>query len=296
MRTDRSPVVAGIDGSDSAAAAAVWAVGEAKARHAPLRLVYAFSGYRAVSSMSMYGDIALPEMSVLRAAAKTVLDGAAGHLATVAPDVEISTHAQDGDAADVLVDEARGAVTVVLGSRRLGALGSVLLGSVATMVSARAECPVVVVRGPAIPPEEGSAVVVGVQPDENCAGAIAYAFDYASRNAVRLHAVLCCHPDRLAQMSWRPEQPVPPRAQAWLSESLAGWREKFPDVDVHAAVTREHPVEGLVAAANGQCLLVVGTHNRGALVGTLLGSVSQGVLHHATCPVAVVPPAVAGRH
>ncbi|MDT4914840.1 MAG: Universal stress protein family, partial [Pseudonocardiales bacterium] len=41
---------------------------------------------------------------------------------------------------------------------------------------------------------------------------------------------------------------------------------------------------------NGQCLLVVGTHNRGALAGTLLGSVSQGVLHHATCPVAVVPP------
>lgn len=292
MRTDRSPVVVGIDGSDSATAAALWAAGEARSRRAPLRLVYAFSGVRAVSAITMYGDLALPDSGVLRAAAKTVLDETAGRLAVVAPDVEVSTRAYDGDPAAVLVDEARDAATVVLGSRHLGALGSMLLGSVATMVSAHAECPVVVVRGPAIPPEEGSAVVLGVQADENSAAAIAYAFDYASRNSVRLHAVLCWHPDRLAQMSWRPEQPVPPRAEVWLSEALAGWREKFPDVEVHAAVTREHPVEGLVAASNGQYLLVVGTHNRGAIVGTLLGSVSHGVLHHATCPVAVVPPSV----
>jgi nucleotide-binding universal stress UspA family protein len=292
MRTDRSPVVVGIDGSDSATAAALWAVGEARSRQAPLRLVYAFSGTGAVSSMAMHGDLALPEIGVLRSAAKTVLDEAASRVTIVAPDVEVSTYAYDGDAATALVDEARDAATVVLGSRRLGALGSMLLGSVATMVTARAECPIVVVRGAAVPPGEGSAVILGVQADENSAAAISYAFDYASRHAVRLHAVLCWHPDRLAQMSWRPEQPVPPRVQAWLSEALAGWREKFPDVEVHAAVTREHPVEGLVAASNGQCLLVVGTHNRGALAGTLLGSVSQGVLHHATCPVAVVPPPI----
>jgi nucleotide-binding universal stress UspA family protein len=292
MRTDRSRVVVGIDGSDSAIQAAVWAVGEARSRQAQLRLVYAFSGVRPATALRQFGDVVLPEIGVLRAAAETVLDEAAARLAIVAQGVEISTHADDGDAAAVLVDEARDAATVVLGSRHLGALGSVLLGSVATNVSAHAECPIVVVRGPATPREEGSAVVVGVQADENSAAAINYAFDYASRNGVRLHAVLCWHPDRLAQMSWRPEQPVPPQAQAWLSEALAGWQEKFPDVEVHAAVTREHPIEGLVAASNGQCLLVVGSHNRGALVGTLLGSVSQGVLHHATCPVAIVPPAI----
>jgi nucleotide-binding universal stress UspA family protein len=295
MSVHPAPVVAGIDGSDSAAAAATWAVAEARSRRAPLRLIYAFAGVRAVSTMSIYGDIVMPEIEVMRAAAHTVLDEAAARLTILAPDVVITTHIYDGDAAAVLVDEGRDAATIVLGSRHLRALGAVILGSVTTMVSARAECPVVVVRGPAVPPAEGSAVVLGVQADENCTDAIDYAFDYASRNGVRLNAVLCWHPDLLAQMMWRPEQPVPTRAQAWLSEALAGWREKFPEVDLHAAVTRAHPVDGLVSASNGQSLLVVGTHNRGALVGVMLGSVSQGVLHHATCPVAVVPPSPAGR-
>jgi nucleotide-binding universal stress UspA family protein len=57
---------------------------------------------------------------------------------------------------------------------------------------------------------------------------------------------------------------------------------------VQAAVIREHPVAGLVDASTAQHLLVVGSRGRHALTGTLLGSVSQGVLHHATCPVAVI--------
>jgi nucleotide-binding universal stress UspA family protein len=77
--------------------------------------------------------------------------------------------------------------------------------------------------------------------------------------------------------------------EAWLSEALAGWREKYPDVEVHSGVVRDAPVPGLVAASVGQSLLVVGTRRRHSLAGALLGSVSQGVLHHAVCPVAVVP-------
>jgi nucleotide-binding universal stress UspA family protein len=74
-----------------------------------------------------------------------------------------------------------------------------------------------------------------------------------------------------------------------LSEALAGWRERYPDVDVHGAVIRDHAVAGLVSESTAERLLVVGSRGRHALAGTLLGSVSQGVLHHATCPVAVVP-------
>jgi nucleotide-binding universal stress UspA family protein len=76
-----------------------------------------------------------------------------------------------------------------------------------------------------------------------------------------------------------------------LSEALAGWQEKYPDVDVHPAVVRDHPASGLLAAAAAQHLLVVGTRGEHALLGTVLGSVTQAVLHHASCPVAVIPHA-----
>jgi nucleotide-binding universal stress UspA family protein len=90
-------------------------------------------------------------------------------------------------------------------------------------------------------------------------------------------------------LSVRPEQPAPEGVEAWLAETLAGWQEKFPDVTVHREVIRDYAVAGLLTASTGQHLLVVGNRGRHALAGTLLGSVSQGVLHHATCPVAVVP-------
>jgi nucleotide-binding universal stress UspA family protein len=70
---------------------------------------------------------------------------------------------------------------------------------------------------------------------------------------------------------------------------LSDRRDRYPNVQVHPTVLRAHPVHGLVDESTAGRLLVVGSHGRHALAGTLLGSVSQGVLHHATCPVAVVP-------
>jgi nucleotide-binding universal stress UspA family protein len=58
---------------------------------------------------------------------------------------------------------------------------------------------------------------------------------------------------------------------------------------VHSVVIDDHPGPGLVAEGNGAHLLVVGARGRHALAGTLLGSTSQGVLHHANCPVAIIP-------
>lgn len=290
MKTDRSPVVVGFDGTRSAIEAQNWALAEARCRKVPLRLVYAYSGARAYASLSMYGNLPMPEAASLRSAAEKVLIDAAARLAEESKDVEVSTHAYDGDAAAVLLEEARHACTIVLGSRRLGALGATVLGSVGTAVSSRASCPVVVTHGSADVGTERPAVVVGVQPDENCVDAIAYAFDYASRHGLPVNAILCWRPDLLADRLMLTE--LTEGAQALLSEALAGWREKYPDVEVEVeveeSVVLDHCVDGLVFAAGRQHLLVVGTHGRGALAGMLLGSVSQGVLHHANCPVAVV--------
>ncbi|MFF1747124.1 universal stress protein [Streptomyces mirabilis] len=45
----------------------------------------------------------------------------------------------------------------------------------------------------------------------------------------------------------------------------------------------------LIHASAGAALLVVGRRVRQTRLGTHLGSVAHAVLHHAPCPVAVVP-------
>ena len=293
MTVEPFPVVVGVDESAGADQALAWGVEEARSRAVPVRLVYAYGSPATYGGMPLYGNLPAPQPSHMRAVAAQLVARAAARVAELAPDVYVTTHASDDDAARVLIDESARASMIVLGSRHLGTVGSVLLGSVSAAVSARAACPVVVLRGPAGLAAEQAAVVVGVDAQDGSEAVLEFGFDYASRRSVPLSAVLCWHPDVLAEMMWRPEPPAPERAERWLSEALAGWREKYPDVVLHSGVVREHPVTGLVAASTAQDLLVVGNRGRHALAGTLLGSVSQGVLHHATCPVAVVPSAPA---
>jgi nucleotide-binding universal stress UspA family protein len=294
MSGGRRPLVVGFDGSHGAQAALDWALEDARTRGAPVQIVHAYSGMLTYGPISTFGNLPMLELSVLREGSSTLLAEAAERAAKVAPDIDVSTASHDGDAVPVLLQAATSAATLVLGSRRLGAVGSAVLGSVSAAVARSTTCPVVVVRGPAGLPQEATGAVVGVDGRGDCAAALDYAFDFADRHGVPLHAVMCWHPDLLAQMTWRTEPPVAERATVWLAEALAGRRERYPGVDVHVAVVKDHPAAGLVAASYGRQLLVVGSRGRDAFASTLLGSVSRGVLHHASCPVAIVRPPHAG--
>jgi nucleotide-binding universal stress UspA family protein len=265
-----------------------WAVEDASTRKVAVRLVCA---YQTVPSyyqgLGMYTD--LPDMELVRQAADRVLENAVAEAAKIDPDVDVGGDMVDGSPIPVLIEESERGSLLVLGSRHRSTLSSSILGSVSAAVAARADCPAIVVRGPAGLTEEHSEVVVGVDGTQASQALLEFGFDHASRRQAPLRAVLCWHPDLLASMLWRPEPPPPTRAEAWLSETLAGWREKFPEVAVHSGVVREHPAAGLTAESVAAQLLVVGTRGRHAMAGTLLGSVSQAVLHHATCPVAVIP-------
>lgn len=288
MTVKQLPVVVGVDGSFDSDAVIRWAIADATARTAPLRLVHAYRWNPAHTSTPLYRHVPEADLQMPRHIAEQAVDRLVAR-ATELGATDVDGVAIDSDPVDALLGEVRFACELVVGSRHRKALRSTVLGSVSAALAARAGCPVVVVRGPAGLAEERAGVVVGVDGSERSEAVLEFGFDYASRRNVPLRAVLCWHPDLLASMSWRAEPPPPALVDGWLADALASWRQKFPDVVVHPEVIRAYPIVGLVRASAAQHLLVVGSHGHRALTGTLLGSVSQGVLHNATCPVAVVP-------
>jgi nucleotide-binding universal stress UspA family protein len=60
-------------------------------------------------------------------------------------------------------------------------------------------------------------------------------------------------------------------------------------------VVHKPPAQGLMTAAEGANLLVLGARGRGGFRGLLLGSVSDQLVNHAPCPVTVVRTGATGR-
>ncbi|HEX8869222.1 MAG TPA: universal stress protein, partial [Lentzea sp.] len=74
-----------------------------------------------------------------------------------------------------------------------------------------------------------------------------------------------------------------------LAEQVAGHSARHPDLPVEQFLTRDHPARTLVKHSANAQLVVVGTRGRGGFRGLLLGSTSQALIHHAHCPIGVVP-------
>ena len=75
-----------------------------------------------------------------------------------------------------------------------------------------------------------------------------------------------------------------------VQEAAALARETFPDVDVRARNLAGDPQDELVALSQVAHCIVMGSHGRGVLRSTLLGSVSAAVAKQAACPVVVCRP------
>lgn len=279
------PVVVGIDGSSSALDAVRWAAREAARRGTSLQLISAFSWHdsRHIGDHGHYREV------MLRRTREAVSE-AAETAAQAAPGIAIFERVIDGFPVPRLVVASRRAGLVVIGDRGLGGFSSLLVGSVAIGLAARAECPVVVVRGEQ--PSDTGPVVVGVDGSPVSEAALAYAFDAADKRKVPLVAVHAWTDSVLDAaavplLGWDAIETV---EQLLLAERLAGWGEKYPDVEVRRVVARDRPAHALIQQASAAQLLVVGSRGRGSAAGLVLGSVSHAVLHHSPCPVAVVRP------
>jgi nucleotide-binding universal stress UspA family protein len=129
-------------------------------------------------------------------------------------------------------------------------------------------------------------VVVGVDNSPNSEPAVAFAFDAASVHEAELVAVHT-FTDTVADGGTEEEH-------AMLSEQLAGWREKYPEVSVRHVVVHGRPAPILLEHTHDAQLIVVGSRGRHGLTSFVLGSTSRALIAHSECPVVVVRPEILG--
>lgn len=283
-----APVVVGIDGSASALEATRWAAREADRRRVGLRLMSAF-GWRATGHIGDPGfDAGYREVMLRSTRADLAEAGATAAEAT--PGIEVTEEVVDGFPVPLLVAVSRKAQLVVIGDRGLGGFTGLLIGSVAVELAAHASSPVVVVRGDQAPAD--APVVVGIDGSPTSEAALAFAFDAAAARYSPLVAVHTWN-DYVLDAAVSPLldwDAIESDEHQLLAERLAGWGEKYPDIEVRRVVARDRPAHALLEQSAGAQLLVVGSRGRGGFTGLLLGSVSHAVLHHSPCPVAIVRP------
>jgi len=280
-----APVVVGVDGLPATTAAVALAVRTAVERRRPVRVVHAFVWplLNVPLGPSPYG----PPQGGLRHAAEKIVNEAVAYAHGCDPRVAVSGEVVDGGVSAVLVAESRRAFAVVLGDRGLGGYTGLLVGSVAVQVAAHAGCPVLVARGTA---RENGPVVVGVDGSPNSDRAVAFAAQEAVLRKTDLRAVHAwTGPGDILPLLYDPKLVAEEESRV-LFEATAGLAERHPDLIVGHRVVRGRAARTMIAQSHGAQVVVVGARGRGGFTGLLLGSVSQALLHHADCPVAVVRP------
>lgn len=282
MSAHTGAVVVGYDGSADSDLALAWADHEAAHQGRPLHVI--ISEVDRTQALEVSVDWHAARMARLESDAKQLLAEARSR--------ETSVDIASAPAAPALIRASKDAALVVLGARGHSLVSGALLGSVSQHVVRHAACPVVVTRQPYDP--QSRRVVVGVDGSEESLRALSFAIDHADRTGGTLTVV---HGLGLRQARSRfgalagPAHDVAAATAAGerlLAEALAGLAERYPDVQVTTEAIPVAPAQVLADASQDASLVAVGARGRGAFAELLLGSVSQAVLHHARCPVAVV--------
>jgi nucleotide-binding universal stress UspA family protein len=288
------PIVVGTDGSAESLRAVEWATREAALRSAPLRIVSATEILPRMTVPPQAVDIETVAAGI-RKNRDWALATAASAAAAMAPDLLIDTDPLDGPPAEAVTHSGSGALMLVVGSRGSNAFTAMVLGSVSRYAALHAPCPVVVVR------EETMAthrqIVVGIRNPDDCAAALAFAFEEAQLRKAHLLAVHAWQSPRAALPRTADVPPVPDphaadaQAARELEDLLNDWRDKYPDVDASQDVVHGHPGRVLADLSARVDLVVLGRHgpNGRALPGP--ARVAHAMLSHAHGPVATVPSA-----
>jgi nucleotide-binding universal stress UspA family protein len=200
--------------------------------------------------------------------------------------------------AGILAEASRfRARVIVVGSRGLGAIGRLFLGSVGRAVVREATTSVLVVRGPARAPRR---LLIGVDGSPHAGRAVAFVAALPPPRGGQARLLSVVEPVRLPSTGLLPAKvraAVTSEAAELEKERLAaarrqlavararlertGWRVR---IEVRAG----RPLDELLGAAEGADALVVGARGVRAMERLLLGSVAEGAVARAPVPVLVV--------
>jgi nucleotide-binding universal stress UspA family protein len=277
-------IVVATDGTESSRAAVRWAAAEAERRGATLRVTHVLDWEWAETRY----EFGTGRFTEARKAADGIARGGVALAHEIAPGLPAEIDVLVGNPTARLLASADDAELLVLGSRGRGGFASLLLGSVSQRVAVHAACPVVVVRGRGDVTE--GPVAVGFDESASADRVLRTAFEQAAARRTGLAVIrtyLPALPVYLAGFTavdvTTPEQDATERRR--LEEQLAPWREKYPDVPVEALLSHDSAAAVLSGVSHGAQLVVVGSHGRGTVTGTLLGSTGLQLLHHADCPI-----------
>ncbi len=271
------PVVVGVDGSPSSYAAAGYAAWLAETRDAPLHLLH---GYFTPSYGYAIMGIADPyELTSEQAIAEgdQLLAELAQKLKLAHPGLRSIRATQVGSSpAPLLIEQSKTAQLTGVGCRGLGGFSELLLGSVSAQVAAHAHGPVIVVRPPGNLTAPTTPVLAGYDGSPSSQLALEFAASEALRRKAKLVVVHVFADD-------------PAAAEDLLVDAVRPLSAAHPDLDVELrTVFGLQPDQVLASESRDAGLLVLGCRGRGGFAGVLLGSVSRTLVHHASCPVAVV--------
>jgi nucleotide-binding universal stress UspA family protein len=284
-----SCVIVGVDASRGAERAVDWAAEEAQRRGDRLLISHALSMTPFHLPEAYRGDMA----ARAREEAMKLLAESQSRVAERHPDLAVETQLTDQDPVESMLELAERADLMVVGSRGLNAFNSVLLGSVSHALVAHAPVPVVVIREGREETASGRGpVVLGMAPDE-APGPVEFAFAEAQWHGTEV----------LALRTWMYPQTfpghitVPPdeereqtaRETAEVEQLLAETCKAYPEARVRVQTGLGVPEEALVEASKNAALIVVGSRRHRRRFTMPVGRVAGRVLHHAHCPVAVVP-------
>lgn len=271
-------IVVGYDGSPEASQAVQWAARQAALRECRLHLVHCHlrplppEGTQAASIPAGIGQGPSPEI---------ILNEGLALATDTAPGLDVQGSLIYGWPAVHLAKISEGQQMLVLGSRGIGGLIGLLVGSVSLEMAATAPCPVAVIR--TMESQPGGAIVVAV----DASGSMGALTD-ACQMAVLMGAPLKVLHVQPQPRGWPTRRaPVDGESAEILAAAVSRARELTGGTSIEGVLLRnQSTARAILDASRGASLIVMGTKGRGLIKGTI-GSTTHTVLHRATEPVLV---------